>query len=33
LKAALGQLTSDQALALTILRDGREIQIVIQPGQ
>jgi len=33
LKAALGQLTSDQGLALTILRDGHEIQIAIQPGQ
>ena len=33
LKAGLAQLTSDQALELTILRDGTEIQIAIQPGQ
>ena len=33
LKAALGQLTTDQKLELTILRDGVEIQITIQPGQ
>jgi serine protease Do len=33
LKAALGQLTTDQELALTILRDGVEVQITIQPGQ
>jgi serine protease Do len=33
LRAALGQLTSDQELGLTILRDGKEVQIVIQPGQ
>ena len=30
LKAALGQLTSDQELGLTILRDGKEVQIAIQ---
>jgi S1-C subfamily serine protease len=30
LKSALGQFTSDQELALTILRDGKEVQIVIQ---
>ena len=29
LKAALGQLTSDQELGLTILRDGKEVQIAI----
>jgi 2-alkenal reductase len=33
LKAALGQLTSDQELGLTLLRDGKEIQIAINPGQ
>jgi len=33
LKAALGQLTSDQELELTIVRDGKEVQIAIQPGQ
>lgn len=33
LKSALGQLTSGQSLAFTIMRDGREIQIAIQPGQ
>jgi S1-C subfamily serine protease len=33
LKAALGQLTTDQKLELTILRDGLEVQIAIQPGQ
>ena len=33
LKAGLGQLTTDQNLELTILRDGVEIQITIQPGQ
>jgi S1-C subfamily serine protease len=32
LKAALGQLTTDQELGLTILRDGKEIQITIQPS-
>jgi len=33
LKAALGQLTTDQKLGLTLLRDGQEVQISIQPGQ
>jgi 2-alkenal reductase len=33
LKAALAQLTTDRELSLTILRDGAEIQITIQPGQ
>lgn len=33
LKAGLGQLTTDQNLELTILRNGVEIQITIQPGQ
>ena len=33
LKAALAQLTSNKELSLTILRDGKEIQIAIQPGQ
>jgi len=33
LKAALAQLTPDQELSLTILREGKEIQITIQPGQ
>jgi 2-alkenal reductase len=33
LQAALGQLTSDQELRLTILRDGKELQVAIQPGQ
>jgi len=33
LKVALAQLTTDQPLGLTILRDGVEIQIAIQPGQ
>ena len=32
LKAALSQLSSDQKLALTLLRDGKEIDITIQPG-
>ncbi len=32
LKAALSQLTSDQKLTLTLLRDGKEIDITIQPG-
>jgi serine protease Do len=32
LKAALAQLSSDQELALTILRNGKEIQITMQPG-
>jgi S1-C subfamily serine protease len=33
LKAGLAQLTPDQELSLTILRDGVEVQIAIQPGQ
>ena len=33
LKAALSQLTTDQELGITILRDGVEVQIAIQPGQ
>jgi len=33
LKAALAQLTTNQALSLTILRNGLELQIIIQPGQ
>jgi S1-C subfamily serine protease len=33
LKAGLGQLTPDQPLELTILRDGVEVQISVQPGQ
>jgi S1-C subfamily serine protease len=33
LKAGLGQLTTDQELEITILRDGTEVQITIQPGQ
>jgi serine protease Do len=33
LKAALAQLTPDKELNLSILRDGREMQIAIQPGQ
>ena len=33
LKAGLGQLTSDQELALTILRDGTELEIAINPGE
>jgi 2-alkenal reductase len=33
LKAALAQLTTDQELGITILRDGVEVQIAIQPGQ
>jgi S1-C subfamily serine protease len=32
LKAALSQLTSDQKLALTLLRDGKEVDITIQSG-
>ena len=32
LKAALGQLTSNRELGLTILRDGKELQITIQAG-
>ena len=33
LRAALAQLPSDQELSLTILRNGMEIQISLQPGQ
>ena len=33
LRAALAQLTSNQALSFAILRNGTEIQITIQPGQ
>jgi len=33
LRAALGQLTTDQKLELTLLRNGQEVQISIQPGQ
>ena len=33
LKAALSQLTSDQKLTLTLLRDGKEIDITIQSGK
>jgi serine protease Do len=33
LKAALAQLTSDQKLTVTVLRDGTDVQITIQPGQ
>ena len=33
LQAALGQLTTGQELSLTILRNGTELQISIQPGQ
>ena len=33
LKAALAQLTTDQEISLTILRNGVEIQITVQPGQ
>lgn len=33
LKAILSQLTPQQELSLTLLRDGREMQITIQPGQ
>lgn len=33
LKAALGQLLPDQGLSLTILRDGREMEITLHPGQ
>jgi len=33
LKAALSQLPTNQELALTILRDGKNIQVAIQPGQ
>ncbi|MFL7868110.1 MAG: trypsin-like peptidase domain-containing protein [Anaerolineales bacterium] len=33
LRAVLAQLTSNQALSLSILRNGTEIQITVQPGQ
>jgi 2-alkenal reductase len=33
LVAALGQLTAGQELSLTILRDGKEVQVTIQAGQ
>jgi S1-C subfamily serine protease len=33
LQAALAQLTSNQGLSITLLRDGKEIQITIQAGQ
>ncbi len=33
LKAALAQLPSDENLTLTVLRDGSEIEITVQPGQ
>jgi len=33
LKTALAQVTSDQELSITILREGKEVQIAIQPGQ
>jgi S1-C subfamily serine protease len=33
LKAALAQFTSDQKLAITILRDGQEVEVVIQSGK
>jgi type II secretory pathway component PulC len=33
LKAALAQLTSDQDLTLTILRDGAQMEITVHPGQ
>lgn len=33
LKTTLAQLTSNQELSITLLRDGKEIQIAIQPGQ
>jgi S1-C subfamily serine protease len=33
LKAGLAQLTTDQELELTILRDGVEVQITVQPNQ
>jgi S1-C subfamily serine protease len=32
LRAALAQLTSDQELHITLLRNGKEIQITIQTG-
>jgi serine protease Do len=33
LKAGLGQLQADQELSLTILRDGKEVDIAIRPGK
>ena len=33
IRNALAQLTTNQDLSLTILRDGVELQITIQPGQ
>ena len=33
LRAALGQLPSDQEFTLTVLRNEKEIQITIQAGQ
>ena len=33
LKAALAQLTPDQELGITVLRNGAEVQISVQPGQ
>lgn len=33
LKASLAQLLSDQELTLSILRDGSDLEITIQPGQ
>jgi serine protease Do len=33
LKAALAQLPTDHELSLTVFRDGKEIQMTIQPGQ
>ncbi|CAG1000574.1 hypothetical protein ANAEL_02927 [Anaerolineales bacterium] len=33
LKAALAQLSADQKLSLTILRNGAELQITINPGK
>lgn len=33
LKAALSQLPSDHELTITLLRDGKEIQITLQPGK
>ena len=33
LKAALAQLPSDQKLTITLLRDGKQIDVTIQPGK
>jgi serine protease Do len=33
LQAGFAQLTADQELGITLLRDGKQIQIEIQPGQ